>query len=709
MGNLISQMRNSLKMRVLLYILLPTSIIFLFILIFMYTNVKSNGFNEAENHLSSLSVNYSEIIENNLNHAMGVSESVASIMLSLVESENPDRSLALNTLKKVYSDNSETLLGVWVAFEPNAFDQEDGLYTNTEGHDSTGRFIPYWSGLDGIPQLEALSDYDTSEYYLQSKTSGQSAILSPYQYMINDEEILMTSLTTPITYKGQVIGVAGVDISLKQLQEFTSALQIYESGFARVITDDQILVTHHDQAVIGKTARDMEQNEFLKIYTTLESKAVCFKDYESTYLKADTLNSYSLIKIQNTDTQWLLGLVVPKKEIYSNTNHLLVIMIFVSIISILLLAIIIYFIASKISEPMVSITKELNKQAQLDFTEEPMNGLTRYEHRKDEIGKMVASLNVMQESVRAFISKASHVSDQVTAFTTSLIDSIHKTVESSNEISNTIEEIAKGAMDQAEETSDGALNVSQLGQKINESSKMMTELNDEILNVSQMKDEGSALLEALENIIFQSDRATKEVGIIIHETKDSTSSIVTASEMIKAISDQTNLLALNAAIEAARAGEAGKGFAVVADEIKTLAENSNQFASEINRIIDDLSKKIEVAVKNTNTSEQLNKEQINSLSSTKDKFEAIALSIAELNKRTEKLNHFSLDMHTSKDHIIGVIENLSAISEENGASTEEVSASISLQNATLQTNLEECKDLYHIVEELNQSIHTFKI
>ena len=94
-------------------------------------------------------------------------------------------------------------------------------------------------------------------------------------------------------------------------------------------------------------------------------------------------------------------------------------------------------------------------------------------------------------------------------------------------------------------------------------------------------EEASVAMQAVRDSSAQTSEAIRSLG----EKSDQIGGIV---ETITGIAAQTNLLALNAAIEAARAGEHGRGFAVVAEEVRHLAEESQQAASTIAELIEQI-------------------------------------------------------------------------------------------------------------------------
>ncbi len=80
-------------------------------------------------------------------------------------------------------------------------------------------------------------------------------------------------------------------------------------------------------------------------------------------------------------------------------------------------------------------------------------------------------------------------------------------------------------------------------------------------------------------------------------------------EFIKNIAAQTNLLGLNAAIEAARAGEHGRGFSVVADEVRKLAEQSQEAVKKIQVTLQEMNAAIVNINKAIETTGAISEEQ----------------------------------------------------------------------------------------------------
>lgn len=70
--------------------------------------------------------------------------------------------------------------------------------------------------------------------------------------------------------------------------------------------------------------------------------------------------------------------------------------------------------------------------------------------------------------------------------------------------------------------------------------------------------------------------------------EDHSNNIINETTNILKILRSLRYLSINASIEAARAGKAGSGFSIVADEVKSLAEQTERSADEINRLINEL-------------------------------------------------------------------------------------------------------------------------
>ncbi len=179
--------------------------------------------------------------------------------------------------------------------------------------------------------------------------------------------------------------------------------------------------------------------------------------------------------------------------------------------------------------------------------------------------------------------------------------------------------------------------------------------------------------------------------------------------MISSIADETNLLSLNASIEAARAGEAGRGFAVVAAQIQKLAEQSNNSASEIDKIIHMLIEDSQKAVRTMNQVKEIMKNQSENVTKTGSVFTQVTEGINKSISGVGEIAHKTAHLDEARTSVVDIVQNLTAIAQQNAASTEETSAAVIEVSDIMNEISGNAKQLKEIAAVLENNMSSFRL
>lgn len=333
----------------------------------------------------------------------------------------------------------------------------------------------------------------------------------------------------------------------------------------------------------------------------------------------------------------------------------------------------------------------------------------KYLKRKDEIGELSSSVERLKKELVFLIGQIAQKSGQVYEESQMLSTKAENTADMVSQVEKAVEEIATGATFQAEETQTATEHIVIMGSMVEDTNDEVKSLAD---NSNQIKDAGDMATTILKELGEINNRVMDAMEIIYKQTNTTNESalkIREATNLITSIAEETNLLSLNASIEAARAGEQGRGFAVVAGQIQKLAEQSDESARQIEAITNSLIRDSEEVVGTMNEVQEVIKQQTRKVSQSEETFGAVKegidhsiASIKAIAEQTSKLDE-------ARARVIDGVQNLSAIAEENAASTEETSASVAEVSTIVEDISTSAAQLKSIADELKQSIGLFRL
>ena len=357
-----------------------------------------------------------------------------------------------------------------------------------------------------------------------------------------------------------------------------------------------------------------------------------------------------------------------------------------------------------LAKSITQITENMNQLANNNLGFEPYHIKS-----KDELGVLSSAVQKVVQSLSEMAGVMKGASKELNSSANVMKTNTEEVTTSMNEIANAVGEIAESSSKQANDTEQASNEIESLGEVINRNAKSADKLADESKKIKGVTKEGIDVINNLSEITIKNQMDLNKIFELINSTNESAGKIGEASQIIAGIAEQTNLLALNATIEAARAGEAGRGFAVVAEEIKQLAEQS----ASSTEIIDNMLSNLQNNIKNMNEKSNLVKTavltQVDSVAETKNKYMTIVDSIQGINNEIDSLNLISDEMEKSRLRVVDIVSSLSAIAQENAASTEETSATTEEVLATMLNLSEIGITVEKLSDKLAEIIGKFKL
>ena len=279
---------------------------------------------------------------------------------------------------------------------------------------------------------------------------------------------------------------------------------------------------------------------------------------------------------------------------------------------------------------------------------------------------------------------------------------------STNQIRQVMDELSSTAVTLADNVQSVNAKVIEMGDNMSAINSEAVTLND---NSDKMNKAGQDVSESMSLVLTSSHTSSDIIAQLIEQVNETNKAIASINEAVELISDitsQTNLLSLNASIEAARAGQAGRGFAVVASEIKQLADQSSQGADSIKNIADNILEKSNRSVMLTGRMKELAEQEQTDIGNAKESFDILNRIIEENAAIAQTVTDKTKNLEALKLDIINSVSELSAISEENSASNEEVTARVTEIAESVNRISEDTQTVRKVSSDMKELMDYFK-
>jgi methyl-accepting chemotaxis protein len=480
-------------------------------------------------------------------------------------------------------------------------------------------------GYASWPDDTKLNNYDprVRPWYKAAVAAPGTTVRTGAYYWAPDDVVLIGTVHTVVDASGTLLGVVGLDVSLKQLTELVRNIKLGDSGYLMLVeANGNVLVDPSDAKHNFKPMTELGAN-----YAELAKRGdgVTQVDIDGVAYMANVVSS--------KDLGWRFIGLIKRDEVMADATRLTWLIAAIAAVLAVVFAIVGASFASMIVRPIRGVADglqeiaegegDLTRQLKVQGKDETASLAGWFNQFLSMIAQLVQRIGSASSDLQTAAADTREVANNLNQAAGRQREAVELVSTAFNEMVATANEVARSCSAAASSADEGYRDVHDGQQHIGEATGSVLKLSEDLQKSTQT--------------MQQLEQDSKNINTIL--------------DTIRSIAEQTNLLALNAAIEAARAGDQGRGFAVVADEVRALARRTADSTGEIDSLLGNLARRTQEVTLQMQGSLQVSQTSVERIQQARDSFDKIQGSVDSIRDQNTQIATAAEEQHQVAEQI----------------------------------------------------------